>query len=98
MIICSPCDPPHHFNRLERILSDRGFTGQHYCIRAVKNCVGDIVDFRARRRWSVDHALQHLGRNNDGFAVIVAGGNNFFSVATEPEPGPSPLRDRHGRP
>ena len=62
----------HHGGGFDGIFSAGSFAAEHDDIRAVKNRVADVGNFRTGRARVNRHALQHLRCDDDGLADSVA--------------------------
>ena len=57
-----------YFHALDGIFSDGGFAAEHDGIGLLEDGVRHVGDFRARGHGSGDHRLEHVRRDDDGFA------------------------------
>ncbi len=64
-------DPVHRLHRLDRVVTDRRFGGEHDRVGAVPDGVGDVAGFGAGRHRLGDHRFQHLGGGDHGQAHLV---------------------------
>lgn len=55
------------------VFADGGFAGEHDAVGLFEDGVGDVGDFGASRHGRADHRFEHVGRDDDGFAVGEAG-------------------------
>ena len=62
-----------HLHALERVFADGGLTGEHDAVGEFKDGVGNVGDLRAGRDRLRNHALQHVGGDDDRAALGEAG-------------------------
>ena len=68
----------HHVDRAVGKFPDRCLPAQHHRVGAVEDRVGHVAHFRPRRRGVVDHALEHLRRDDHRLADGLASTNEVF--------------------
>ena len=59
-------DGSHSLQGQNRVLTDRGLTGEHYCVCAVEDCVSTVRNLCTGGNGVVGHRLEHLGCHDDG--------------------------------
>ena len=59
-------DCSHSLQGQDRVLTDRGLTGEHHCVCAVEDCVSAVRNLCTGGDGVVGHGLEHLGCHDDG--------------------------------
>src|SRR5712672_1613131 len=71
-------DLGHHGYGFDGVLACGGFGGEHDGVGAVVDGVGYVGGFGAGGARVVDHGFEHLGRGDDGFAVLGCAANDVL--------------------
>src|SRR5207249_1544073 len=66
----------HEPHRLDGVLADGSFGGEHDCVGAVVNGVGDVAHLGAGGSGVLDHRFQHLGGGNYEAAFAAGAADN----------------------
>lgn len=64
-------DAGHGADGFDGVFADAGFAGEHDGVGAVDDGVGDVGGFCAGGAGVVDHRVEHLGGDDDGFGVAL---------------------------
>lgn len=64
-------DAGHGFDGFDGVFADAGFAGEHDGVGAVDDGVGDVGCFGSGGAGVVDHRVEHLGGDDDGFGVAL---------------------------
>lgn len=69
-------DAVKDFHAFEGVFANSGFAAEHDGIRLLEDRVGNVSNFCAGGHGIIDHAFQHMGGHDDGFAFLQAGFDN----------------------
>lgn len=61
-------DAVHDFDAFERVFADGRFAAEHDRVGLLEDGIGDVGDFGAGGQGILDHAFEHVGGDDDGFA------------------------------
>ena len=74
-------DPVHHLHRIDRIAAGGRFRRKHDGVGAVVDGGRHVGGFGPRRRRGADHAVEHLGRDDDRLDRKAAGADQLLLAA-----------------